>query len=73
MTEQGYIGNDPELFEAMDSVRQQLTARLFFEAATGKTTYAGHMATLIEEHRAMLAQLVLGKEATPAYGPLRNG
>ena len=67
MTEQGYIGNDPELIEAMDSVRQQLTARLFFEAATGKTTYAGHLATLIEEHRVMLAQLVQGKEATPAY------
>lgn len=67
MTEQGYIGNDPELIEAMDTVRQQLTARLFFEAATGKTTYAGHMATLIGEHRAMLAQLVQDKEATLAY------
>lgn len=67
MTEQGYIGNDPELIEAMDSVRQQLTARLFFEAATGKTAYAGHMAALIEEHRAMLAQLIQDKEAAPAY------
>jgi hypothetical protein len=67
MTEQGYIGNDPELIEAMDSVRQQLTARLFYEAATGKTSYAGQMATLIQGHRNMLAQLIKGKEAIPAY------
>jgi hypothetical protein len=67
MTEQGYIGNDPELIEAMGMVRQQLTAKLFFEAATGKTAYAGHMANLIEEHRAMLAQLVKDKSAAPAY------
>ena len=67
MTEQGYLGNDPDLIEAMDSVRQQLTTRLFFEAATGNRTYAGNMATLIEAHRAMLEQLVQGKEATHAY------
>lgn len=67
MTEQGYIGNDPELIEAMDTVRQQLTARLFYEAATGQTAYAGPMAALIEAHQAMLAEMVSGKEATLAY------
>jgi hypothetical protein len=67
MTEQGYIGNDPELIKAMDAVRQQMTTRLFFEAATGQTAYAGHMAALIEEHRTTLARLVTGKEEKNAY------
>jgi integrase len=66
MTEQGYIGNDPELIEAMDAVRQQLTVRLFFEAATGQKAFAGHMAELVEEHRATLANLVTGKEDVDA-------
>jgi len=51
MTEQGYIGRDPEIIEAMSDARTRLTVRLLYEAATGDATYAGNMAPWLEAHR----------------------
>jgi integrase len=58
MTEQGYIGNDPTLIEAMDSVRAQQTASFFFEMARGTSPVAGRLSQLIDKHRTELEAIV---------------
>jgi hypothetical protein len=60
MTDEGYIGNNPLLIEAMDSVRTQQTARFMYEALRGKRTVTGRLAKLIQEHSAELDQLIVG-------------
>lgn len=57
MTEQGYIGNDPELMESIDSARREKTIRFLVEQSTGKSNVAGGMASLIEEQRERLATI----------------
>lgn len=57
MTEQGYIGNDPELLEAIDSMRRDKTIRFLVEQSTGQAPVAGGMASLIEEQRGRLANI----------------
>lgn len=57
MTEQGYIGNDPELLDAIESVRRQRTVQFFLEQSQGKVAIAGGMAELVSEHRDYLASI----------------
>lgn len=57
MTEQGYIGNDPELLETIDSMRRDKTIRFLVEQSTGVAPVAGGMASLIEEQRERLAKI----------------
>lgn len=72
MTEQGYIGNDPELLQAVDSIRVERSTLLFYEAATGKRpNMAGRMAELVEEHIKELSLLVEGKSEESAYESVR--
>lgn len=59
MTEQGYLGTDPHILGALDSVQMQITGRFFYEAATGKQPLAGNMAKLVDEHRAELQAMVV--------------
>lgn len=58
MTEQGYIGNDPRVIEALDSARSQRTASFFYAAATGKTMVAGGMASTLEKYRSEILALI---------------
>jgi hypothetical protein len=57
MTEQNYIGNDPDLLAAFDSTIRQRTARLFFSIANKSVPVFGRTAALIAEHRAEIAKL----------------
>lgn len=66
MTEQGYIGNDPELLESFDSVRRQRTVEFLLHQATGSDAIAGGMAELVREHRERLRAVIgesVGQEA----------
>lgn len=68
MTEEGYIGNDPELLAAMDSVRTQEAAKWFMMASTGTLPFAGKMAARVEAHREELkARAAEGQDAMEAY------
>lgn len=72
MTEEGYIGNDPELLDDIDSLRVQQSARLFYEASTGRKAMAGRMAELINEHIAELRKLTIGKSQWIAYKAVQS-
>lgn len=48
MTEVGYIGNNPLLLDALDSVARQERNLMVFESATGKRLLAGRMGDQIE-------------------------
>lgn len=67
MTEQGYIGNDPEMQEAIDSVRRQRTVQFMLEQATGEPAIAGGMAELVREHRGQLRKIIEGVEGEEAF------
>jgi hypothetical protein len=60
MTSEGYLGNDPTLIEAMDSVRTQQTARFFYEMARGRRPVAGRLTKLIQEHAKELQEVIAG-------------
>lgn len=67
MTEQGYVGNDPELLDGIDSVRRQRTVLFLLEQATRNTPIAGGMADLVREHRQRLKHVVGDSEGDDAY------
>ena len=67
MTEQGYIGNDPELLDSIESVRRQRTVQFLLNQAMGGTPIAGGMADMVREHQAKLAAIVAGSEGQVAY------
>lgn len=67
MTEQGYIGNDPELLDSFDSVRRQRTVAFFLQQASGTTVIAGGMADLVREHRQRLKDVVGDAQGANAY------
>lgn len=67
MTEQGYIGNDPELLDSIDSVRRQRTVAFLLQQASGTTVIAGGMADLVREHRQRLRDVVGDAEGADAY------
>jgi hypothetical protein len=48
MTESGYIGNNPLLIEALDSVSIQKRNLMLFELVTGKVSLAGRMGEKLE-------------------------
>lgn len=60
MTSEGYLGNDPTLIEAMDSVRTQQTARFFYEMARGVRPATGRLIKLIDEHSKELQAIIAG-------------
>lgn len=66
MTEQGYIGNDPELLESVDSVRQQRTVQFILTQAHGHAPIAGGMAELVRTHRSRLKEIYGDKTGTEA-------
>lgn len=54
MTEGGYIGRNPLLIEALDSVSFQKRNLMLFESLTGKTLLAGRMGEQLEQELAKL-------------------
>lgn len=54
MTEGGYIGRNPLLIEALDSVSLQKRNLMLFESLTGKTSLAGRMGEQLEREMARL-------------------
>lgn len=54
MTEGGYIGRNPLLIEALDSVSLQKRNLMLFESLTGKTLLAGRMGEQLEQEMARL-------------------
>lgn len=67
MTEQGYIGNDPELLSSIDSMRRHRTVKFFLEQASGTSIIAGGMADLVREHRKHLQDVVGVSAGAEAY------
>lgn len=65
MTDEGYIGNDPTILEAMNSVRVQQTVRFMYEAVRGERLVTGRLAKLIEDHKAELEQLITEDPSDP--------
>ena len=61
MTEEAYIGNDPQLLQAFDDVHLQQTVRFFHEMATGEKLAGGRVIKLMDRHEAELAKLVAGR------------
>lgn len=58
MTEEGYVGNDPELLDVMESARVHETVRFLLEQTSDGVPLAGGMAAHIAQHRKELAELV---------------
>lgn len=54
MTEGGYIGRNPLLIEALDSVSLQKRNMMLFEALTGRTLLAGRMGEQLEKEMSRL-------------------
>lgn len=67
MTEEGYIGNDPELLDSINSVRRERTVRFLLEQASDNTVIAGGMADLVREHREKLREIVGDSVDAAAY------
>lgn len=72
MTEQGYIGNDSRLIEALDSARSQRTASFFYAAATGKVMVGGGMASTFEKYRSEILT-VIDKDSPQDMQPRLEG
>lgn len=60
MTEQGYLGSDPELLGVMEDVATREAARLLFEAVNGQSLAAGKMAEVISANEATIKGLMGG-------------
>ncbi len=58
MTEQGYLGSDPELLGLLDDVATREAARLLFDAVNGTGRIAGKMADTIRENAASIEALM---------------
>ncbi|WP_265946245.1 hypothetical protein [Dechloromonas sp. A34] len=67
MTEEGYIGNDPELLDSIESVRRQRTVKFLLEQANSSTVIAGGMADLVREHRAQLRAVIGNSDDGTAF------
>lgn len=65
MTEQGYLGSDPELLGLLDDVATREAARLLFDAVNGTGRVAGKMADTIRENAGSIEAL-MGTEGTDA-------
>lgn len=72
MTEEGYLGNDPTLLDVLDGIRQQQTARIFYELARGVRPMAGRLAKLVDKYRAELDQLLVGRDAEEGLEAIRQ-
>lgn len=58
MTEQGYLGSDPELLGLLDDVATREAARLLFDAVNGTGRVAGKMADTIRDNAASIEALM---------------
>lgn len=56
ITDQGYIGNDPELLGDLEGERTMATARMMLEISLGQQVAAGPAAALLKKHADSLAQ-----------------
>lgn len=56
LTETGYIGNDPELLDSIDSIRRQSVVGFLLQQLRGATPLAGGMAKLIDAQRERLRE-----------------
>ena len=72
MTEQGYIGNDPLLLEALDSARTQETVNFFYEASTGGRRVTGAFAKRIEAHIDELSKLIDRRSEKKSKGAIKR-
>ena len=67
MTEEGYIGNDPELLDSIESVRRQRTVKFLLEQARSSTIITGGMADLVREHREKLRSVIGDSDEATSY------
>jgi len=58
ITDQGYIGNDPELLVDLEGERVLETGRLFAEISLGRHLFAGPAASLVKKHADSLSQSI---------------
>lgn len=61
MTEQGYLGNDPELLELLQQTRLAMTVQTFYEAINGERLIQGGMSQMLDAHRSSLAARSVNK------------
>lgn len=64
ITDQGYIGNDPELLADLEGERTMATARMMLEISLGRMVVAGPAATLLKKHANSVAQSIEDVEGT---------
>lgn len=67
MTEGGYIGRNPLLLEALDSVSRQQRNLMIYEMVTGKNMLAGRMGEQIEEATRGLRKEIQGLPTSQAW------
>jgi len=72
MTEQGYLGNDPELLDLLHEVRLSRTVETFYEAIQGERLIVGSFAQLLEEHRASLKAVIAERPREQGMEALRE-
>jgi hypothetical protein len=67
MTEGGYIGRNPLLLEALDSVSRQQRNLMIYETVTGKNMLAGRMGEQIEDATQGLRKEIQGLPTSQAW------
>ena len=67
MTEEGYLGNDPELLSALESANVRETTQFLLEGARGTIPIAGGMAELVRRHRDSLRAIIGDATGDNAY------
>lgn len=67
MTEEGYLGNDPELLSALESANIRETTQFLLEGARGEMPIAGGMAELVRRHRDSLREIIGDASGDRAY------
>lgn len=72
ITEQAYISNNPDLLRDRDSQQARAAAAFMYQAVTGKAPVAGRIAKLIEEHAAMLSEVIGRRHGVGAIDKLED-
>lgn len=71
MTEQGYIGNDPELLRMLDEARVTLAANLIYEVVMDSSAFAGNLTKQISENSEQLRKELLAKPPEDALSQVK--
>lgn len=72
MTEQGYVGNDPELLRMVDEARVTLAANLIYEVVTDPSMFAGTLVKQISENSETLRRELLSKPSEEALRKVKG-